>query len=133
MKSPCPTDETLAQLASGDLDAETRLDVLAHIDACSDCMAAVPAANAHRQEEQCAAVIPGPSRWWLAAAAAVILAILTLPMLRWRDPMGRLVALAPTSGRTVEPRLSGGFAWAPYRGPMRSTAVAGDTGQMKFL
>ena len=44
-----------------------------------------------------------------------------------RQPSIRsLVALAPASDRVLEPRLSGGFAWAPYRGPARSTDPAPD-------
>jgi hypothetical protein len=47
-----------------------------------------------------------------------------LPILRRdRGPIARLVSLAPASARVVEARLTGGFAWAPYRGANRG----GDT------
>lgn len=130
----CPTDETLARFASGDIDASTRNEVLAHLETCSDCMAAVLSANAYLEEEQSARGQWRDSRWWMAAiAAAVIIAFVAVPMLRRRDdPMSRLVALAPASARIVEPRLTGGFAWAPYRGPMRSTESAADVDVLKL-
>src|ERR1043166_6152775 len=113
----CPTEETLALFAAGQLDPEARNAVLAHLETCNDCMSAVLAANAHLAEEQTA------SHWWIGAVAAavIIAAIIAFPMLRRReDPMRALVAAAPVSERFVEPRLTGGFAWAPYRGPMRA-------------
>jgi tetratricopeptide (TPR) repeat protein len=135
----CPTDETLALFVSGDIDDATRNDVLAHIESCSDCMAAVLSANAHLEEERSvvrdwSGRARSGSRWWLAAvAAAVIIAVIAVPLLsRRNDPMARLIALAPASARPVEPRLSGGFAWAPYRGPMRATDSAADTELLKL-
>ena len=136
----CPTDETLALFASGDIDASTRNDVLAHIEACSDCMAAVLSANAHLEEERSVERdwsgrrAKSDSRCWLGAvAAAVIIAVIAFPLLRRRnDPMARLIALVPASARQVEPRLSGGFAWAPYRGPMRATDSAADAERLKL-
>ena len=136
----CPTDETLALFASGDIDESTRNDVLAHIESCNDCMAAVLSANAHLEEER--SVVRdwsgrrawSESRRWLGAvAAAVIIAVIAFPLLRHRDDsIARLIALAPASARQVEPRLSGGFAWAPYRGPMRSTDSAADAERLKL-
>lgn len=136
----CPTDETLARFASGEIDASTRNDVLAHMETCSDCMAAVLSANAHLEEERSVGRdwsgrrALSESRWWLAAvAAAVIIAVIAFPLLRRRDDaMSRLVTLAPSSARIVEPRLSGGFAWAPYRGPMRSADSPADAERLKL-
>lgn len=135
----CPSDETLALFVTGDIDDATRKNVLAHIESCSDCMAAVLAANAHLEEERSALQPTGTSalhesRWWLGAvAAAIIVAVIGFPMLRQRsDPMARLVAVAPASARPVEPRLSGEFGWAPYRGPMRSGDSAIDVERMKL-
>lgn len=125
----CPTDETLALFADGQLDPETRNTVLAHLETCNDCMRAVLAANAHLAEEQ-----ETGSRWWMGAVAAalIIAAVIAFPMLQRRsDPLRPLVATAPVSERIVEPRLSGGFAWAPYRGPMRATETTTDPAQMK--
>lgn len=138
--SPCPTDETLALFASGEIDASTRNDVLAHIETCSDCMAAVLSANAHLEEERrvgrdwSGRRALSESRWWMAAvAAAVLIAFIAFPLLRRHDdPIARLIALAPSSARIVEPRLSGGFAWAPYRGPMRSADSTADADRLKL-
>lgn len=137
----CPTDETLALFASGDIDASTRNDVLTHIETCGGCMAAVLSANAHLEEERSVGRdwsgrrARSDSRWWLAAAAAaVIIAVIAFPLLsRRNDPIARLIALAPASGRQVEPRLSGGFAWAPYHGPMRSADSAADAERLKLV
>ena len=135
----CPTDETLALFASGDIDDSTRNEVLAHIEGCSDCMAAVLSANAHLEEERSVGRdwsgrrAKSESRWWMAVAAAVIIAVIAVPLLRRRDDtMSRLVSLAPASARVVEPRLSGGFAWAPYRGPMRAADSAADAELLKL-
>src|SRR5260370_31594792 len=103
-------------------------------------MAAVLSANAHLEEERSIGRdwsgrrALSESRWWMAAvAAAVIIAFIAFPLLRSRnDPMARLIALAPASARQVEPRLSGGFAWAPYRGPMRATDSAADAERLKL-
>jgi tetratricopeptide (TPR) repeat protein len=130
----CPTDETLARFASGDIDASTRNAVLAHMETCSDCTAAVLSANAYLGEEQSVGGRWRESRWWMiAVAAAVLIAVIAFPLFRRRDDaMSKLVSLASTSARVVEPRLSGGFAWAPYRGPMRSTASDADTERLKL-
>ena len=123
----CPTDETLSLFAAGQLDPETRNVVLAHLETCNDCMSAVLAANAHLAEEQTA------SHWWIGAVAAavIIAAIIAFPMLRRReDPMRALVAAAPVSERFVEPRLTGGFVWAPYRGPMRAAEPSTQPAQL---
>jgi len=103
-------------------------------------MAAVLSANAHLEEER--SVVRdwsgrralSQSRWWMGAvAAAVLIAIIAFPLFRRRDDvMSRMITLAPASARIVEPRLSGGFAWAPYRGPMRAADSAADSGQLKL-
>jgi len=132
--SACPTDETLALLAAGDLDRETRMAALAHVEQCPECMAAVLAANEHLHEEAAAQPAPAESHWWMAAiAAALVIAAIAVPLFRQRnDPMRRLAAAVPTSQRVVEPRLSGGFAWAPYRGPMRATGTTAGAPELKL-
>jgi len=68
---------------------------------------------------------------WLVAAAMVVVALLTIPfLLRWRDPIRRLAALTPRSERIVEARISGGFDWAPYRGPVRARDQTSDARRM---
>jgi tetratricopeptide (TPR) repeat protein len=127
----CPTDETLAIFAAGNIDPETRAKVLAHIEGCRECLSGVLSATAHLQEERSA---QGNSRWWIGAvAAAAIVAAVTVPLVRHEQPsMGKLVAFAPKSERAIELRLSGGFAWAPYRGPSRSANAPVDVARLKL-
>src|SRR4029077_19987717 len=49
-----------------------------------------------------------------------------------RYGMSRLVALAPRDARPVEARLTGGFAWAPYHGPMRAREATNDASRLKL-
>jgi CHAT domain-containing protein len=76
-----------------------------------------------------------PRMWlriaWLTGVAMVVIALLAIPfLLRWRDPVRRLAALTPRSERIVEARISGDFAWAPYRGPVRTSDQANDARRM---
>lgn len=131
----CPTDETLALFAAGECDAQTGAAMLAHIECCNDCMAAMLAAEAQIDEEQQPAQrTSNPShQWWLgAAAAAAILALIAIPVVRDSGPsVGRLAAVAPASQRAIEPRLAG-FRWAPYRAPSRSAQATTDTALLQF-
>jgi hypothetical protein len=121
-----PDPETLAAFAEGHLTGESRGAVINHLDQCEECMNDVslvmPSAGAEAEKRRF-----GRPIWLIAIAAAVILAV-TLPVMRrtfWGSPIDKLVALAPRSARIVEPRLTGGFAWAGYHGPLR--AIGGST------
>ena len=71
---------------------------------------------------------------WLAAAAVIAVIAVTVPLvLQHNSPMHRLVRLAPRDWREVEPRVSGGFPWAPYHGPMRATTDATNLQRMKLV
>lgn len=122
-----PDDETLALFVEGGLERAAVDGVLAHLGDCGECLRRIQGANEERQAASSAA--PGPHRvaWRpLAIAAAIVVAFLGIVTVV-RQPRApgsateRLVALAPRDARTVEPRLAGGFAWAPYRGPMRAS------------
>jgi CHAT domain-containing protein len=123
----CIDEETLAAFVEGTLDAQRRREVMEHLERCEECTIAVGLAAESLREE---AVLQKPSRWpWLLAAAAVLAtAFLAIVVIRERwlspSPIGTLVAAAPADRREVEPRLSGGFAWAEYRGPARDPAGA---------
>ena len=71
------------------------------------------------------AIVGGEFAETRAVAAAALIAIVAVPLLRRRDTsaVARLVAAAPRSARVVEARLTLGFAWARYRGSARSTAA----------
>lgn len=130
-----PPPDTIAAFAEGRLKRAEMPELLAHLDACEDCMTALEIASETHAEE---AAPPRNTRWWLLAAAAAIVAVLAIPLMRNRLPLGtrsavsRLAELAPADARIVEPRLSGGFAYAPYRGPVRASADGPDTRQMKL-
>jgi len=129
----CPADETLALFAAGDLDSDTRAEVLDHIERCRDCLSAVLSATAHLQEEAALSRPSAQPRWWMGVAAAAVLAVVIVPLARNHPPsIGSLVSLAPSSERVLEPRLSGGFAWAPYHGPARSSDPAPDVSRLKL-
>jgi len=121
--------ETLAAFAEGRVSRIELAPLLAHLRRCQDCMSDVEALKEPAPRQ-------APRTWWLAAAAAlVIVAAATFLIVRnsaGRDPMQRLVSLASHTSRTVEPRLSGGFEWAPYRGPMRADVPDAEAGRMQL-
>jgi hypothetical protein len=127
----CLDAEVLAAFADGRLKRSEMPAVLAHLRSCPKCMSALEIANDVVSTEP----RQRPFRWWWAAAAAAAIAAMavTVPLL-WRDeaPLQRVVQLAPVSERNVEARLSGGFAWAPYRGPNRATGDAADLQRFKL-
>jgi CHAT domain-containing protein len=119
MTDRCLNPQTLAAFADRTLPRAEIPAVLAHLEECPDCMSVLKAAVDLREENRV------PDRRWLAVAAAVaLLAISAFLLRRMVAPTGveRLVRLAPQSARTVEARLSGAFAYAPYRGPLRGSA-----------
>jgi CHAT domain-containing protein/tetratricopeptide (TPR) repeat protein len=120
----CPTPETLAAFAEGRLKGAGAAAVVEHLDTCDECTRDVALAMQAVEEET---VVVHPRRWmpWLAAIAAGIAIVLLIPAFRnafHRSPVDRLVALAPATGRVVEPRLTGGFRWSPYHGSERAAA-----------
>jgi hypothetical protein len=124
---PHPDAETLALFVEGKLARKDVKALFAHLDVCTSCTRAVRGANDEVSRHAPASRSP----FLLAAAAAALIAIAGggLFVRQWRhasNPMARLIALAPADARNIEPRLAGGFPWAPYRGPMRSNGNAPD-------
>lgn len=146
----CPDAEVLAAWVDRGLDERERAEVTAHVANCDDCRAVVanvlkfqdasdesnPSETVEngRADEPDAGHGPPPRRMFgqrkivwaggiLAAAAALVLAVdLQSGMLeRWRAER-RLADLVQATGeqRTVEARLTGGFAYGPLRAPVRS-------------
>ncbi|MFL6247493.1 MAG: CHAT domain-containing protein [Thermoanaerobaculia bacterium] len=135
----CPDAETLAAFAEGRVAPNIAKALLAHIDECEDCMTTLEALNetiATRDEHSSSG-----TRWWWLAAAAVVIGVLSLTVLRdrvfppsgQRSQMARLIALVPSSGRPSEARLSGGFAWSAYRGPVRAIDGASDPRRLQLI
>jgi CHAT domain-containing protein len=146
----CPGPDTLAAFAEGHLTGAAFDAVVAHLDTCDECTHEVALAmraleeekgeekSEEKGEEKVGEIVVRPRRWmpWLAAAAAAIAVVALIPALRsgfHRSPLERLVALAPRAARSVEPRLTGGFAWSPYRGSERASGTANaDPERMKL-
>jgi tetratricopeptide (TPR) repeat protein len=132
----CPDAETIAAFAEGRVKRSEMPALMEHIDGCEDCMAALEIAN-ETIATRTANAQQAPARtWWLAAAAAIVIAVISLAVLRpWREASStdRLIELAPRSARGVEARLSGGFPWAAYRGPMRAEDAESDPQRMRLV
>ncbi len=121
-----PNAETIAALAEGRLDASKLDATLEHVESCKLCMEGLALASATHAREGSAPASAHPYAWWMAAAAVIVAIAIGAPLLwerasRQKTPsIEDLAALVPRSARLVEPRLSGGFGWAPYRGAMRA-------------
>jgi len=119
----------LAMLADGRLPRATVDELMTHVSECDDCTAAIGAATEVLRTRTTTA----RTAWWLAAAASLIVASIVWFVVARRDPMSRLVSLAPTSERPNEGRLTGGFAWAPYRGALRANDNEKNAARMKLI
>jgi len=131
----CPDAETIAALAEGRFDGPELDSILAHVETCRSCMRELELANATFSRERDLS----PSRTtWLAIAAVIAAVAIGAPIVwqravRQRVPaIGDLVDLAPRSIRLVEPRISGGFAYAPYHGSMRAGGSFPDTQRLRL-
>jgi len=131
----CPDAETIAALAEGQLDESVLDSVLTHVETCRSCMRELELANATVSRETNRA----PSRpRWLAIAAAIAVIAIGAPIVwqrivRQRVPaIGDFVELAPHSARLVEPRISGGFGYAPYRRSMRASSSFSETERLRL-
>ncbi|HZP48958.1 MAG TPA: zf-HC2 domain-containing protein [Vicinamibacterales bacterium] len=134
----CPDLETIAAYLDGRLDARERSVVAAHLVECADCYFLFRESAQTRVDAEAtdakppAATRPARARrWWpavagaLATAAAVWIGVGTGALNVWRAAQPELSALVAAVGtdRTVEGRLTGGFAYGPLR---RAVRGAGD-------
>jgi len=115
----CPAAEELAAFLDGALDPEGREAVISHLLRCPECKDVVGSVAERRDH---VGTLRGPSfpPRWMALAATILLAVsvATVGGVRWlsRRPADATIAdLVQATGpqRWIEPRLSGGFAWAP--------------------
>jgi tetratricopeptide (TPR) repeat protein len=128
----CPDAETLAAFLDGRLSEEKREAVADHLTTCEACYDVF--LEAAKTRPATARVVTSP-RWWtsrrvlapaaavLATAAALVVAV-NLGVMPWqRDAGPELTTLVAAIGsdRTIEPRLTGGFAHGPLRAALRST------------
>lgn len=127
-------EELLAMFAEGRLTADEAKEVAGHVADCAPCLQVVRAVNETFRDERDE---PWYRTRWLAVAAIVACAVVAgifvfRTTTRPSSPVARLVELSPREARPVEARLTGGFAWAPYRGPVRATDGAVSAQQMKL-
>jgi len=128
----CPDPETIAAFIDGRLGGAERAQVIEHLADCADCYF-VFSESVRSTGAQTTAEPLHPVRPWfrnnrilgLAAAAALVVAVIPAYMRsRSSSAQQELQALVAAVGtdRTVEPRLTGGFAYGPLRGALRGEA-----------
>jgi Flp pilus assembly protein TadD len=123
----CPSLETIGAFVDGRFKDREREMIADHLATCETCYFVFSEA-ARTIAAQTKAERPPAPEWWkyatgLAAAATIVLAVnLFGPFGSNGDEraLTQLVAAVGTE-RTFEPRLTGGFAYAPVRGPVRGS------------
>lgn len=145
VSSRCPDPEAIAAFVMGNLSGAELKMMADHLRECEDCREiAAEAARIDREGVPISTVVPIAARpqrrwpWWLNVAAAavagmVFLALWSIIPSRHEDLFEPLVEAAPRTGRYLEPRLSGGFPWAPLRASRRATDEPLDPEQMKLI
>jgi hypothetical protein len=140
----CPDAETLAAYLDGRLTQDEREHVTQHVADCDTCYfvvtesAQTPAPAAMQRDQVSESMA---RRWWvskpvvwsssvarvsiagaLATAASLWFAVGTglLPRFASNSPALAPLVAAVGTVRTIEPRLSGGFAYGPLRGTVRA-------------
>ncbi|MGA8809924.1 MAG: CHAT domain-containing protein, partial [Thermoanaerobaculia bacterium] len=115
-----------------------------HLRDCEDCRE-IAAESARVAREGVLAVMPPPkthphplSPWWLTLAAAALagiafLAYHTIAGSHVNRSIRRLAAASPRDERYVEPRLSGGFPWAPLHSSTRGADDARDPERLQLI
>jgi len=117
--SACPDPEVLAAFAAGNLSGEELEMTVEHLRECEECRLIVAEAARYDRVAQPKSKVPA---WLLAAAAIAGVGYISISMIRSsraNAPMRALVAATPVDGRYVEPRVTGGFPWAPLHSVQR--------------
>lgn len=130
----CADPEVLAAFVAGNLSGAELEMTVEHLRECPDCRRIVGEGARFDREDSRHRRLP----WWLAAAAAALGGIAFLAMWLTKtthvdDPRLPLIAATPRDGRDLEPRLAGGFPWAPLRAVRRDSAAQLDPEQMKLV
>lgn len=140
----CPAAETLAAFSDGRLTGDVYEETLRHVAHCAVCRSIVENTALFDADDE-PVVVPhrAPRRRRLVAVAAVVAAaalagiLLYRPAGPWirsyrdRRAIHGLVAAAPTRFRSSEPRVTGGFRWAPLRNSTRGGETS-DPEQLKL-
>jgi CHAT domain-containing protein len=142
-KSRCLESEVIAAFVAGNLSGTELEMTVEHLRDCEDCRE-VAAESARVDREGGLAVMPPPkthphplSPWWLTLAAAALAGIAflayTIAGSRADRSIRRLAAASPRDERYVEPRLSGGFPWAPLHSSTRGGNDAKDPERLQLM
>lgn len=140
----CPAVETLAAFSDGRLTGNVHEETLRHVAHCAVCRSIVEDTALFDADDE-PVVVPHRAprrRRYAAVAAAVAVATLAGMLLyrpagpwirsyRDRRAIQGLVAAAPTRFRSNEPRITGGFGWAPLRNSTRGRESS-DPEQLKI-
>ncbi|MGH9176165.1 MAG: zf-HC2 domain-containing protein, partial [Vicinamibacterales bacterium] len=127
----CPDLETIAAYLDGRMAEGERAAIAEHLATCETCYFVF--SEAAQIKAAAPAPMPAP-RWWtrprviwpaaaagLAAAATIALAVSGVFSARPSNgPELQALVAAVGTDRTIEPRLTGGFAYGPVRGAVRS-------------
>ena len=109
---------------------------------CTDGLEVVKPTGTVERENEVLLPIEAPARRtsrlsWMATAAAALVALVLagvwMQASRKTHAMKTLVARTPTMHRNIEPRLTGGFPWAPLVAATRGGQESFDPEQMKFI
>src|ERR1051325_9627683 len=119
--SGCIDPEVIAAFVAGSLTGAELSTATQHLQVCEDCREMAAEAARIDREGVPAESPPRPylvRPWWIAAAAAAIAIVFFAyhrlsPSHRRERAFARLIAASPHDARYVEPRLTGGFPWAP--------------------
>ena len=125
----CPSLETIGAFVDGRFKDREREVIADHLASCETCYFVFSEAARTRVVPQPDVVQFTPRRMtWriaagLAAAATIVLAVNVFGPFGTNGDERALTALANAVGtaRTFEPRLTGGFVYAPVRGPVRGS------------
>src|SRR5262245_16397399 len=128
----CPEPGLLAAYVDGTVASEERTRVERHLVACPDCREIVAGAVSAQAEIGRIAAPRRPSRTWIAiagsaaAAAAAVTVFVLLRTVGDRLYVRELKVLVEldTQSRPIEPRLTGGFRYAPPPAVLRGAARA---------
>ena len=137
-ESEHPDLEAQSAFIEGTLDEHKTAEVIRHLSRCARCRLVVGRAAEIEQEIEEEATLPR-RHWWplrrrgsrwrarrqraVIAVAVFVAALAVVWMIRKSasndaDPILRMASAAPESMRTIKPRLSGGYRWAPFRNVM---------------
>ena len=133
----CPELEAIAAFLDRRLGDSDRAEIAGHLSSCETCYFVFSEAAQVKPTATTGTTMVAAS-WWrsnrvmwpaaaagLAAAATLALAVSgLLPMGRSSAPELTALVAAVGTDRTIEPRLTGGFAHGRFRGPVRSSEIA---------